>query len=770
MNREMLRAHALSSMLLALLLAGASPLDLLAQRPASPPPSADIVELWADSQQKAGEIYLLRGNVEIRYRGMMLRADEVTYDEKARTAQARGNVVFERDDDRIEASEARYRLATGEGTFLNVRGTVGRPPRPSREYLLTTNPFYFEAERVERRSDGSYLAQRAWVTNCQPGRPRWRIKTARATIRPGRDVRSRRATLLIGGVPVLYTPYAALSIADQPRNSGFLWPSFGNDSRRGTNFGTGFFWAINPHADARFDVQFFNQGGWTQTAEFRALPTVNSRVQVNYFGAQAGKLRRTQERRRTFGVDQSGQSAQVLAETTLPNGLRAVADLEFLSSMRFRQGFAETLTRAIQAEVKSDLFVTANPDTFYFNGYFRRYQNFIQAFPESSVTLTSAPSFDAGTRPRLLRWLENQPLYFSLDAHAGGMQREEPRYGTPGLVQRFDLYPRVTLPLRLGRHFGLTPTFGVRASRYGARLVRDASDPNSLQVVNEALRRTMAEVSVDLRLPSLARIFEGGRRHYKHVIEPEITYRYVNGVRDFDQVLLFDERDILTNTHEIEYALTQRLYLRHATGREQAREFIQWRVAQKYYFDPEFGGALRPGARNVFAALASVTPFAFADRPRRLSPLVSTLRVTPGGRYDTDFRVDYDASQRRILNTRLRASAQVTDLIRLHVAHLAIRGREILQPRSNQVWAVASYGELFRRGFNAAFGMTWDIRQDFLPSTRIQTSYNWDCCGVAFSFQRLGLGLLRSQNEYSFSLTLANIGNIGTLRLQDRLF
>jgi LPS-assembly protein len=701
---------------------------------------------------------------------MTLTADEVVYNEKTRVADARGNVVFERDDDRIEATEAHYQLGTGEGTFLKVRGTSGRPPKRSGQFLVTSSPFYFEAERVERRRDGSYMAYNGWVTNCRPGTRKWRMKAAQAAIRPGNDVRLRHASFHIGPVPTLYSPYSAISIADEPRQSGFLWPSFGNDSLRGTNIGAGYFWAINPHADLTFWAQWFNQGGWTQSAEFRALPTGKSRVRVAYFGAIAGKLKETQQRERNIGVTQSGQSAQIYAETKLPHGFRAVADLDFLSSMKFRLAFAETLYQAIQSEVKSTAFVTANPDTFYFNSYLRRYQNFLQADPEQVITLTSAPSFEGGTRPRLLKWFEKQPLYFSVDARAGGMRRDEPRYRTPELVQRYEIYPRVTVPLRLGRHIGFTPTFALRASRYGARVVDDPSAPNGKAVLNRPIRRITEEFTLDLRFPSLGRIYERGARRYKHVIEPEVTYRYVNGVRDFDQMLRFDEHDIITDTHEIEYGITQRLYVREAKGDGQAREVVMWRVAQKYYFDPDFRGALQPGVRNVFAALLSLTPLSFADAPRRFSPIVSTLRIMPRGRVDTDFRIDYDPVTSRILNTRLGVGARVTDLIGFSLTHYNTRGSEILQPRYNQLWLLARFGNLYRRGFNVAGGVSWDIRQDYLPGTTVQLSYNWDCCGVAFGYQRLGLGPLRSENQFRFSFTIANVGSFGTIERQNRIF
>src|SRR3970040_1837342 len=217
--------HGLAKIVGTALVALCAPLVGAAQQPAEPPPSSDIVEILADSQQKAGDVYLLRGNVIIHYRGMTLTADEVVYDEAKRVADARGHVVFEREDDRLEADEAHYELGTGAGVFLNVEGTAGPRPRPTDDSLVTSNPFSFKAERVDRRSDGSYLVQHGWVTNCQPGRPKWRLKAARAQIPPGNDARLYHSTFLIAGVPILFSPYFSMSLAEEPCPTGFLLSS-----------------------------------------------------------------------------------------------------------------------------------------------------------------------------------------------------------------------------------------------------------------------------------------------------------------------------------------------------------------------------------------------------------------------------------------------------------------------------------------------------------------------------------------------------------------
>jgi LPS-assembly protein len=746
------------------------PLLSQGQRPAQPPSFADVVEIQADSQQKKGEVFLLQGKVEIRFRSMTLQADEVTYDEEKRTVEARGNVVFEQEDDRLEASEARYNLRAGTGTFLSVAGTVGPTPRPARDYLITHNPYYFEAEQVERRGDGSYWVRNGWVSNCQPGKPKWRLKAARAKIRPGKDVQLHRSIFLIGGVPVFFTPYSWISAAKVPRKSGFLMPSIGRDSRRGTNFGDAFFWAINPHADLTLGAEFFTQGGWTQQVAFRALPSTSSTVEVRYFGATASKLaRRERSRGQGLGVDQSGQSAKILISQHWGNGFRAVADVNYLSSLRFRQRFTETFNEAVVSETHASAYVTNNPDTFYLNAFLDRYQDFLQAEPEQSITLLSAPGVEFGTQPRLLSWWRAMPMYFSFDAQVSGMQRNEPRFKTPELVQRYDFYPRVSIPLRLGRYFGLTPTFGIRGSRYSARLIDDASQPSGKRVLGRPIRRFTEEVSVDLRLPSLARIFQTERARYKHVIEPEVTYRYLNGVRRFEEILRFDERDILTDTHEVEYAITQRFFTRPIGGPGQAREVVRWRVRQKYYFDPDFGGALRPGQRNVFATFQSLTPFAFADGPRRFSPIISDLRWR-SRQYDTDFRFDYDTTKSRLLNTRLRVGTQLNPLLYAAVAYYSTRNSGVLQPRANQLRLFARRGSLFRSGLNVALALSWNIEQDFLQETVTQLSHNWDCCGVAFEYRRLGLGPVRSENEYRFSFTIANVGSFGTIGDKRRIF
>src|SRR5208282_3356856 len=80
--------------------------------------------------------------------------------------------------------------------------------------------------------------------------------------------------------------------------------------------------------------------------------------------------------------------------------------------------------------------------------------------------------------------------------------------------------------------------------------------------VNNDISRQALVTSVELRPPAVERIFDRDflGRKWKHVIEPRVVYRYVTGVNDFANVLHFDERDILSNTHEVGYGFVTRFY------------------------------------------------------------------------------------------------------------------------------------------------------------------------------------------------------------------
>jgi LPS-assembly protein len=287
--------------------------------------------------------------------------------------------------------------------------------------------------------------------------------------------------------------------------------------------------------------------------------------------------------------------------------------------------------------------------------------------------------------------------------------------------------------------------------------------------------RNDGEFTFDLRPPTLERFFETIspdktklRKRYKHTIEPHITYRDITGIDNFFQFIRFDADAIRTDTNEVEYGVTQRLWMK--TGDDQPQELLSWSLVQKHYFDSTFGGAILNGQRNVLEPLDSISPFAFALGPRNSSPIVSDFRITPGGRFDTENLLEFDPQLNKltVIGTLLKVKPYREFFAT--IAHFRLQDNPILQPLSNQVRVLMGYGSETRRGFNVTTGISYDITNSALQNQLVQISYNGKCCGIALEYRRIALGQVSTDNQFRVAFIIANIGTFGNLRHQEKIF
>jgi LPS-assembly protein len=540
-------------------------------------------------------------------------------------------------------------------------------------------------------------------------------------------------------------------------------------------------------------------------------------VDLNYFGVVD----------RGIGsppLKEGGENVRLNSAGTVA-GFRAVANIDYLSSFLFRLAFDEVFSQAVYSEVKSQAFLSKSTDGFSLNGFVERYQNFLSTTPGQVITISHAPSLDFSS---VDRELGRSPLYWSFDSSAGGLSRSEPQLGTCGgfiqsctpafrtgnLLERFDLNPEISLPL-LFRGWSLRPDLTLHETYYTERLIEETRE-SPARAASNPINRQALETAVELRPPVLERVFDKDflGKKWKHVIEPRVVYRFVTGVNNYANVLKFDERDILTDTHEVEYGFVTRLYAKRTSEKPedcepimlalmvggaapeatnpwehtntqtnrlcppgpQVREVVTWELGQKYFLDPTFGGALIPGQRNVFTSTVDLTGIAFLTGPRHLSPLVSRLHVETSSRTDAEWDLDYDFQNSRINSSNLLANyhfGQVT--IGGGDAFLQIPVQTVVPfaaspARFNQFRATLGYGQPNKRGFSGASSFGIDAESKSLQFASAQTTYNWDCCGVTLEYRTYSVANIRNENLFRFTFTLANIASFGSLRQQERLY
>jgi LPS-assembly protein len=746
--------------------------------PQIPRPSGKggVAELSSTGPQKRqGDLTIADGAVDIHYANQRLQADHVEYNEQSNEAIARGHVVFDYENQHLEASEAHYNVSTGRGTFFNVRGTVKIERRANPSVLITDNPLYFEARNVEKFNNDQYFLTSAWITVCDPGHPKWQFFAQHAHVRVDKTMALINANFRLFQVPLIWLPYATAPAGPKVRESGFLIPIVGNSSSKGFVFGDAFYWAPTPWMDTTLGAELLSRRGSAERGHFRAKPWENTSVQYSYYGVidrgvptvvNPGPTQTTEL------VSQGGHEQQLEVTSLLKNNWRFVADVNELSSLTFRLAFADTFGDAINSEVRSSIFLTHNFNGFSLNVAALNDKSFLTVNPvQTSVTLREAPEGRFSSVEQA-PW-RNLPIYFGFDAFAGASQRSDGVIDTPTAVARTEFAPRVTMPVHFGPWLDVTATAAFRTSYYGDSLVPGSILTTPL-LSGESINRNDGEFSVDFRLPALERFFQRpqSKKRFKHTIEPFFTYNYVTGIHNFSQLIRFDSDSTLTNTNELEYGVTQRLWVKNGDG--QPKDLITWNLVQKHFFDPTFGGALITGARNVFQTLDDISPFAFADAPRSWSPIVSDFKLNPGGPFDFEQILEYDTQ--RGTNGQLTTIGTLAKIkpykdFFFTIADFRLDADPlVLQPKANQIRTLIGYGSETRKGFNVTSGISYDITNNALQNQLVQVSYNGNCCGLAVEYRRIALGQVRTDNQFRVAFIIANIGTFGNLRRQEKIF
>lgn len=713
------------------------------------------IRVSAAYQEVDGPWRRARGHVEIETTEMLLRADQIDYNEVTAMAEARGNVKYTSftDGTELEAERAEYNLRDESGKFWSPKGSTPAKIDARPGVLTSSNPFLFQGKWAERIKD-RYILYDGFITSCRLPKPWWVLRGPRFDIIPEQRALAYSPIFWLKGVPLFYTPVFYKPLAKQPRRSGFLTPSLGNSSRRGKMVGLGYYWAINRSYDVQYRSQYFTQRGFAHHVDMRGKPRQGSDFNFILYGVNdRGLLLPNGERRK-----EGGYLISFTGKAELGRGFEAFGVANYLSSFLFRQSFTESFNEAIFSEVNSVGFVTKHWSSFGVNVVAARSENYQSARPDDKIVIRHLPQVEFTSRDR--RPWKNVPVWVSLDSSAGLVRRNQPLFQTRQFVERFDAAPRVMTALRW-KEFQLIPSFAARGTYYG-------SSQQDGRVAGQNVVRTAREFGLDLRLPALERIYERpgwmGER-FKHVIEPRAGFRYVSGVTDFQRIIRFDETELLTNTKEAEISITNRIYTKSGGV---TRELLSWEVWQRRYFDPDFGGVIVAGERNVVASSADLTAFAFLDRPRHYSPVISTMRVMPQPGFGIEWRSDYDPLRKGVVNSSFSADARLSNYF-FSLGHTHVRSERLLSPSANQFRGLVGLGAENRRGWNAAFMSIYDYRLGTMQFANTQVTYNSDCCGFSVQYRRFSFGT-RNENQFRIAFSVANIGSFGTLRRQERFF
>jgi LPS-assembly protein len=833
------------------------------------PPGTDV-HIESDTQSVAAGLDILDGKVILTYRDRTLQADHIEYNSDTGDATLTGHVsVTKADtDEHIAASHGTFNIHTGNGRFYDVIGSVGLKQKTAEGGVVTTshrvyangNPFLFTGKLVVRTGPRQLQIYNGTITSCQLAKPDWLLSGAMFSV-DGDKAHASNSVFHILGLPVLWLPYVTHPVDSDSRQSGILIPEIGfNSAAKGDTIGEQIYWAINRSTDITVGTIYYSARGWEQSATLRYRGPDQDFVKAHYSGLQdrgyyPGGVTVNPDGTPAPRINQSGTDVvfsgrhDLFAETDADGKpsttqARMVADVEYLSSFPYREAFSSNFNQAVSSDVISTIYLTRQSNGISASLEGDRYQSekrvatTVPVQTEQQVRIFHAPALELNTTDHHLGLT---PIEWNFASSLSALKRTQPNFETSGMIERLDLRPELALPFG-GGGWRVRPSIAGRETFYTRS--RDPAIPGVTgpPVENTAtLNRADVDVQFDIRPPIVERTFTSGflrtllRHDIRHTIEPDIFYRYTAGVDNFANILRFDMVDLASDTNELEYGATQRLFLRRtgvqpcraagssadateilgsagqddvssgaaaeATGHAEpvptqcgSREWISWHVAQKYFFDPSFGGAVvENGPRSILATTLSFSGISFLTGPRTISPIVSRLRVRTSDKTDIEWDFDYDTCSSSIsagtkTNKTLPCERKFTaNNVYIDVHQGSFVGGVVYArlnaPARSYVDGVLSavadfdqmrvdfgYGSAAKPGFSALATAGIDIDVGAVQYGSILSSYNWNCCGVSVEYRKYELGTARNDNGYKFNFTLANIGSAGNIHRSSQTF
>lgn len=680
--------------------------------------------------------------------------------------------------------------------FFNVNGSIGVRNAGRNAVYSTANPFIFSGRVLIQAGEGNYHLIDGRMTNCRLPKPDWVLISRSIDLVNGKASTSNSIFKFLG-VPLFYLPYLRHPVEETGRESGFLIPVLPSNKStiRGYTLGEQVYWVINRSMDMVVGSDYYSKRGWAPNGDFRYKgPGLDHLVTrwnalLDRGVEQVVAATATQPATTTL-VNQGGVDIRALGRKDLSPDTRVAVNVEYLSSYVYRLVFEDLYSQAISSEVASNISLTHQGNGLVPSISFDRFQTFASATKGDEVRTLHLPSlrYDILDRP-----LGASPLTWGLGSSLAYLGRSEPHFHARN-VGRLDFYPHLSLPVS-GGGWSAVPEVAFRDSFYTISQNPDfnTAHPSATPYIShDPLNRADLEAAVDLRPPAMERDFmlTHWNRVLRHVIEPELTYRYVGGIgAQAQHVLLIDTTDIATNTNEVGYSLTQRFYLRSSVPQACAddsgqttrgctakpREWASWQVAQKYFFDPDFGDALIPGRRNVIGSALDLSAIAFLTGPRKLAPITSRLRFEAIDNLRIEWDLDYDPKAGNLGGTNLYAgySWGRTTIGMGHAMLNAVdeTGSAASTIKNQQLQPFFSIGKASGGGLNLAANGGYDFVQGTLQYAGVQATYNWNCCGLTFGYRRYDLGTIRGNDtQYLYGFTLANFGSVGDVRRSNSAF
>lgn len=504
---------------------------------------------------QANDITVLHGNVELQRGGQWLGTDTLTYDRPHESYVAEGNVRYADGGMRFIADRAEGRQAEDSHELHNVR------------YQLISQRGNGQSSRVQMHNQLGTLYDATYST-CAPTATSWQLRARKIDIDREEGVGvARHATIRIGKVPVLYSPYLAFPVDDR-RRTGVLYPTLGQSSDGGFDLSLPYYLNLAPNYDATLTPRLLTERGLMLGGEFRYL-TARSQGVIDATWLPDDNI-----------TDSDRGFASVVHVTALGPAWYAAANLNYASDDQYFQDFTQSLNAASVTYLPSVAGVYGRGRYWTGSATVSEYQILDPSLPEVFEPYRQLPRLTYQFQRPFGDWfsagVRSEAVAFEHATRTGG--------------NRVDLKPFARIDMA-GAGWFMRPQVAYRYTGY--RL--DNAAANNLS--DDDPSRSLPIYSLDSGL-FFERDAQLGGRNLIQTLEPRLFYLRVP-FRDQSNLPIFDTQpltfsyaqlfrdntftgaDRQADANQATVALTTRLL-----DADNGRELLSASIGQIRYFDP----------------------------------------------------------------------------------------------------------------------------------------------------------------------------------------
>lgn len=169
------------------------------------------------------------------------------------TGELIGKPIFKEGNEQYESKSMSF-------NFKNQRGFIT-------DVVTEQGEGYIVGGRAKKMEDGSFFAEDAIYTTCdEHDHPHFYIRLTKGKMRPGKDVVSGPAYMVVADVPLpIALPFGYFPFSKE-YSSGIIFPSFGDDYNRGFYARNGgYYFAFSDYVDLALTGEIYTKGSWGVT-------------------------------------------------------------------------------------------------------------------------------------------------------------------------------------------------------------------------------------------------------------------------------------------------------------------------------------------------------------------------------------------------------------------------------------------------------------------------------------------------------------------------